>query len=177
MIPNPHILNFALSAHADTNHKYDNKPYAVHLGMVVAYAYKYIHLIPKELRLGVIHACWLHDTIEDCRMTFNDIKKIAGEKVANIVYAVSNEKGHNRQERASHKYYQGIRDTPGAIFVKLCDRLANVSYGYQIQSPMLGLYHKEHSEFIDKLFIENVSFVGYISMVEELADLLHITNE
>ena len=45
-----------------------------------------------------------------------------------ITYALTNDKGRTRAERAGEKYYQGIRETPYAPFVKLCDRLANITY-------------------------------------------------
>ena len=45
-----------------------------------------------------------------------------------IVYALTNDKGRTRAERAGERYYQGIRQTPYAPFVKLCDRLANITY-------------------------------------------------
>ena len=108
---NSKIISFAIDAHNKTNHLYDGKPYSVHLSMVVMYAIKYIDCIPTQAQETVINACWLHDTIEDCRLTYNDVKEIAGEEVAEIVYAVSNEKGKNRKERANDKYYEGIRET------------------------------------------------------------------
>ena len=45
-----------------------------------------------------------------------------------IAYALTNDKGRSRAERAGEKYYQGIRETPYAPFVKLCDRLANITF-------------------------------------------------
>ena len=45
-----------------------------------------------------------------------------------IVYALTNDKGRTRAERAGERYYRGIRETPFAPFVKLCDRLANITY-------------------------------------------------
>jgi hypothetical protein len=36
------IENFAKNAHASTNHLYDDKPYSVHLSMVVNNAIKYL---------------------------------------------------------------------------------------------------------------------------------------
>jgi hypothetical protein len=45
-----------------------------------------------------------------------------------IVYALTNEKGRNRKERAGKRYYEGIRNTPYAPFVKMCDRMANIRY-------------------------------------------------
>ena len=37
-------------------------------------------------------------------------------------------KGRNRGERANDLYYQGIRQTKFASFIKMCDRLANIQY-------------------------------------------------
>ena len=45
-----------------------------------------------------------------------------------IVYALTNDKGRNRAERAGEKYYKGIRETLYAPFVKMCDRLANITF-------------------------------------------------
>ena len=45
-----------------------------------------------------------------------------------IVYALTNDKGRTRAERAGENYYKGIRETPFAPFVKLCDRMANISF-------------------------------------------------
>ena len=88
---------FAIEAHASTNHTYDNKPYSIHLNMVANTARKYIDILPEIIQDEVLSACWLHDTIEDCRLTYNDIKNKFGENVAEIVYAVSNEKCKNRK--------------------------------------------------------------------------------
>lgn len=149
--------NFAIRAHRSTNHKYDGKPYSVHLKMVVKYAKKYINLIPEDKRAIVIAACWLHDTIEDCRLTYNDIMEVFGKEVANIVYAVSNEKGKNRKQRANDKYYQGIRNNELAIFTKICDRLANVEYSkFDAKNKrMFNNYWTENPNFRKELCVAN----------------------
>ena len=67
--------------------------------------------------------------------------------IVDIIYAVTNEKGKNRNERANEKYYEGIRSTPGAVFVKLCDRIANVQYSKMMKSRMFEVYGKEQFEF------------------------------
>jgi len=67
--------------------------------------------------------------------------------VADIIYAVSNEKGKNRKERANDKYYEGIRQTEGASFVKICDRIANVQYSKMTGSKMFEMYKKENEHF------------------------------
>lgn len=146
------IKQFAINIHIDVNHKYGVYPYPYHLSMVVEEAQSMIYEIHPDNQEDVLCACWLHDTIEDCRLTYNDIVKVSNEKVADIVYAVSNEKGKNRQERANEKYYQGIRETPYATFVKLCDRIANVKHSKKEKSRMFDIYQKEHQHFIDCLF-------------------------
>ncbi len=74
-----------------------------------------------------------------------------GKEEADIIYALTNEKGRNRAERGNDKYYEGIRNTPGAIFVKLCDRIANVQYSKMTKSRMFEMYKKENPEFMSKV--------------------------
>lgn len=139
--------NYAMFWHSEVNHLYDGKPYDVHLRLVAKYAKKYLYLLPENDGVNVLAACWLHDTIEDCRKTYNDVKLLFGETVADIVYALSNEKGKNRAERANHKYYSGIKATQYAAFCKICDRLANVEYSRSVGSSMLRKYKKENKDF------------------------------
>ena len=81
-------------------------------------ACKYIHLLPNNRVISeVLAACWVHDVIEDCRETYNDVKNVLGERVADIAYALTNEKGKTRKERANDKYYEGIRNTPFALII------------------------------------------------------------
>lgn len=93
-------------------------------------------------------ACWGHDLIEDTRASYNDVKSKLGSNAADIVYAVSNEKGRNRAERGNSKYYEGIRNTSGAIFVKMCDRIANVQYSKMTKSRMFEMYKEENLHFL-----------------------------
>ena len=144
-------MQWATTKHYETNHKYDGKSYEVHLWQVVDIAKMFIHYIPIY-KMGVVYAaCWLHDTIEDCRVTYNDVKQQFGEEIAEIVYALTNEKGRTRRDRANSKYYEGIRDTPYATFVKLCDRIANIKYSLENGSEMFKKYQKEAQEFETKL--------------------------
>ena len=140
--------DYAIKCHRDTNHKYDKtKPYEVHLQMVFDTAVKFSYLLPVDERQDILDACWCHDVIEDCRQTYNDVKQATNGRVAEIVYAVTNEKGKNRAERGNEKYYEGIRNTPGACFVKLCDRIANYTYSKENGSSMRKKYDEEHAKF------------------------------
>jgi len=161
---------FGVDSHMDVNQLYDGKPYGEHLQMVYDYAIKFIHLVPEDKQEIVLASTWLHDTIEDVHsITFNDIKKKFGEEIAEITYALTNEKGRTRKERANDKYYEGIRNRPYATFIKICDRLANVSYSKETGSRMFEVYKKEHLNFVQSLYTEDC---GYDIMFTYLAQLL-----
>jgi (p)ppGpp synthase/HD superfamily hydrolase len=162
--------NWCIEQHDKTNHMYDAYlPYSFHLRMVVQ-AYKdFGLLLPANLltreescyhnsfetidetHSAVESACWGHDLIEDTRVSYNDVKSKLGYNAAEIIYAVTNEKGKTRSERANDNYYEGIRNTPGAVFVKLCDRIANVQYSKMTKSRMFEMYKKENGNFMSKL--------------------------
>ncbi len=151
-------IKWCIDRHNETNHMYDKYlPYEFHLRMVAHVCEKFIELIPNlndgetALRDTVILAAYGHDLIEDTRVSYNDVKENLGLGSADIIYACTNEKGKNRKERANEKYYEGIRNTQGAVFVKLCDRIANVQYSKMTGSCMFDMYKKENINFMIKL--------------------------
>jgi (p)ppGpp synthase/HD superfamily hydrolase len=168
---------YAIKCHSDTNHLYDGLPYSFHLELAVKVAKKFIHLIPERNREIVLAACWCHDTIEDTRVTPNDVVKATNKDVALIVYAVTNEKGWTRKDRANDKYYKGIRDTKYATFVKLCDRIANALYSQSKigVSTMFEKYKEENLHFTKELFDEKGSYGEMFDYLEEIfAEQKHI---
>lgn len=158
---------YAIKCHTETNHKYDGKPYETHLQLVVDYACKYAYLLELENLEMVIASAWTHDVIEDCRQTYNDVKTELDIRVAEITFALTNEKGKSRKERANSIYYEGIRNTPFAGYIKLCDRLSNVAYSKQQGNSMIEAYRKEHKHFSAELFC-----IGFQPMWDELLEIL-----
>ena len=146
-------VDWIIEQHRNTNHKYaDYLPYEFHLQLTVNESIKWSkELYGKEIEKLTL-ACWGHDLIEDTRVTYNDVRSKLGEEVADIIYAVTNEKGKTRKERSNDKYYEGIRNTDDATFVKLCDRISNIKYGILVNSRMVSMYRKEHDNFVQKLY-------------------------
>lgn len=146
-------IKYAIQCHRETNHEYDGMPYEFHLKMVADTAEEFIELIPEHARETVLAACWVHDCIEDCRQTYNDVKEATNEQIAELAYALTNEKGKTRAERANDKYYEGIRNTPYASFIKACDRIANVKHSRDKGNPrMLKIYTGENPKFVAKIY-------------------------
>lgn len=174
------FFNLIIEAHQETNHKYDGYiPYEFHLQMALTIAKRFIHLIPDAdegfpVRPIVLAAVIAHDAIEDARMTYNDIRNTAiscgateqkATMIAEIVRAVTNNvRGRNRDERMPDYIYEEIKTTYFALFVKLCDRLANLQYGLMTGGSMPKKYKLEHPHFKEMLYSDE----AYDEMWNEL---------
>ena len=145
-------IAYATDRHQKVNHKYGNQPYTFHLNMVYEVAQQFSYLLPKSELENVYCGCWVHDIIEDARETYNDVLNNTNETVAELAYALTNEKGKTRSERANDKYYEGIQNTPNATFIKLCDRIANIKHSKKQGSKMFDKYRKENPSFVEKLY-------------------------
>lgn len=142
---------FAINLHKERNLFYDGNPYEIHLRMVFGKAKEYLHLLDEEYHDNVLSAAWMHDTLEDCAITYNDIRDAGfSDRVADIVYDVTNELGKNRKERAERTYPK-IAKNKLAVYVKVCDRIANMKYSASKGSCMSDKYRGELNHFIDVL--------------------------
>ena len=94
-----------------------------------------------------IVAAYLHDTIEDDGISYNDVMKHFGTEIAEIVFCVTDELGRNRKEK-KEKTLPKTASNPDAIIVKLADRIANIEHGGKID-----MYAKEYDEFKLALFL------------------------
>lgn len=165
------------------NQKYgDNLPYSFHLKCVEQQGLKFKHLLDKQTIFLVRVALLFHETIEDFRMTYNDVKEAChnlffedapahitsefADRVADIVYAVTDEKGKTRKERKSEKYYKELSENPLAVFVKLADISANTLFSKLTGSSMYNKYKSEFSTFKEYCFKEE--FVEFFDYVESL---------
>lgn len=147
---------YALSSHFDTNQYYGENDcflYSFHLAKVVRVGRRFRYLIPDDAWKNVEGGLWSHDIIEDARKTFNNVKNMVGQIVADLSFALANSTGKTRDERADDVYYEKIRRTRYATFIKLCDRIANIEYSLSTGSSMGDKYKKEFDKFAAQLFV------------------------
>lgn len=164
------IKAVAHEVHAAVNQHYDKVlPYSVHLDSAADFAMKYAPDVCDRTEdiLPIAFGAYMHDSIEDARLTYNDVTSLArmmmdeeqAYMAAEIIYALTNEKGRTRAERANEKYYEGIRSTPYAPLCKMADRLANVSYSTanlcHKQNNMKDVYARELCHFLDSIIMDN----------------------
>ena len=165
-------IEYATHNHELVNHKYGGKKYTHHLNMVYEFAQTFSYLIPPEQREDVYCGCWVHDIIEDARETYNDVKTATNKTIAELAYALTNEKGKTRKDRANAKYYADMHLVPNAVFIKLCDRMANIKYSKVNSSRMFNMYKKENADFIKHLYrTELADMIEYIDKLLNNNDL------
>lgn len=180
------IADRAAAIHAAVGQTYDRYlPYAFHLRLTASFVTRFAYLLPEctEDKVQTLYAAaYFHDSLEDARLTYNDLVRefrqlndagcaIDVHAAAEAVYALTNEKGRTRAERADERYYAGIRSTPFAPFLKMCDRLANVRY-----TTLYGLAGRMHDVYLRELphFLEAIGPVP-APMVETLRGYLDDT--
>lgn len=164
--------------HRETNHMYAGYlPYEFHLRLTVKTAKDFLFLPLNVEAQVLIDACAGHDLIEDARQSYHDV--IVGLEtcdqqwnnryavmIADTIYAVSNEKGKNRRQRANEKYYAGIRETRYAKFVKMCDKIANVKYS-ALMADKLQMHKDEHEYFLSQMQLEPL-YQPMLTVLEQL---------
>jgi (p)ppGpp synthase/HD superfamily hydrolase len=170
--------------HNAVNHMYGEHPYTFHLNAAVEETIHWFHfsepikdhfhmLFKQHALEELVLATWGHDLLEDTHCSYDDIYKHLGVLVAEIIFAVTNNKGRNRKERADKNYYKGIMTTPGATLVKLCDRIANVKYSKETGSSKYFMYRTEMPHFMASLFPVTTDrrFALYFDVITHLMSL------
>lgn len=160
------IRQLAHDLHQSVNQTYgENLPFGFHLDMVAEGVRDYGYLVCADETdiLPIFFGTYFHDSISDARQSYNDVLRQARQLLnedkaimaTEIVYALTNDKGRTRQERAGERYFEGIRTTPYAPFVKLCERLANITYSCTIDAGktdrMKYVYKKEMGDFLKNI--------------------------
>lgn len=158
---------FAAFAHKDQLRK-SGEPYISHPVTVA-------RIVAEELELGAnpVMAAFLHDVVEDCPYTIDDIRERFGDDVAFLVGVVTKQK-KAKYDQSKHvdnfrQILSSVQYDVRAILVKLADRLHNMrtlssmrpdkqmkiasetDYFYAPLANRLGLYNV-------KTELENLSF-------------------
>lgn len=74
----------------------------------------------------ILAAAILHDTIEDTDATFEELVELFGQKVADIVQEVTDDKNLPKKERKDKQIEKAPRLSLEACLIKLADKISNV---------------------------------------------------
>ena len=151
-----------LASGLHTNQKYGDQPYMVHLEMVDKLVNQFIYLLPSQYHLFAQTASWLHDVLEDTGYTEIELQKRFPKQTCQVVKLLSKHPNQSYDE-----YYANIASNPVAVYVKLCDRLANVrSSLFPRNDEKLNRY-KLHQQNV-QAFLNISPFTKIVAEIESL---------
>ncbi len=139
----------AIEAHGAQ--RYGDRPYADHLAAVVGILERFGGSLEDEWTAPILVAAWLHDALEDTTLSKGVIQDQIGDIVADLVWRVTDEPGANRKARKNATYPK-LQQNERAVILKLADRIANVEESSRNNSRLLGMYRKEHPDFVGALY-------------------------
>lgn len=141
-------IDWAVMSHKKVNQFYGDYPYEVHLFFADWVGKQFIGLLPDQDQADVRAALIGHDTIEDTRQTFNDVRLAVGPRAANLILACTSPCDYPTRHSRNCVVYPKVRALEYAAFVKLADRIANTAFSRFQRSRMFETYCRELEEFI-----------------------------
>jgi (p)ppGpp synthase/HD superfamily hydrolase len=145
----------AFKAHGDQ--KYGTFPYSVHLNAV------WDLCVPYGEDAEII--AFLHDTLEDTKLTGDEIQTAFGPFIRRCVEDLTDSPGSNRKIRKAATYARltaisGASPEAVSLIVKAADRLANVRQSFEDGNvKLLDMYLKEHLAFRLAVYREGLNDV------------------
>lgn len=139
---------FAEEAHKGKKRKYTGEDYVVHC-MEVA---DLVRTVPHTEEM--LAAAWLHDTVEDCGVTFSTLSSEFGPHVTILVYFLTDKSKPSDGNRAARKAID--RDhtdlaIPHAKTIKLADLINNTSSIVRYDPPFAKVYLAEKRALLEVL--------------------------
>jgi guanosine-3',5'-bis(diphosphate) 3'-pyrophosphohydrolase len=115
-------LDFATKAHDGQKRKYTGEPYINHPKAVANM------ILDQRMADEVVAGALLHDVVEDCGVTLDEIEAEFGEVVRRLVYEVTDisrpEDGNRATRKAIDREHYG-RASPEGKSIKLADLIDN----------------------------------------------------
>jgi (p)ppGpp synthase/HD superfamily hydrolase len=159
-------LQWALELHKDQ--KYGEHSYSRHILQVLETVET---VFPDDVDLQV--AACLHDSLEDTDVSLEEIWLRYGDRVSQLVTAVTAREGSRRSRHAV--MLDQLKSFPAAIPLKLADRVNNVSECWRTQNSLLFVYHREHRTMRDALYRLSSHDSGCFKLWSDLDKLLGYT--
>lgn len=110
---------FAITAHGDQ--KYGKMPYEYHLQQVVSKLILWRDFNAFPITNEYIATAWVHDVIEDCDVSAQQIYDLLGFHVCKAVVLLS-----KTGESTYEEYLEGVLSDPISRVVKIADTLCNL---------------------------------------------------
>ncbi len=140
---------FAANAHKGQFRKGDGRPYILHPISVMSRIGK----AKKSVNIYLLGAsALLHDTVEDCGISIEQIAQEFGYHVAALVQELTLDKRmYELVGKSKYLASEMLKMSSYGLAIKLCDRLDNVSDMKKMPSSFVRNYIRETEYILDRL--------------------------
>lgn len=157
-------IKFAGEAHTSQKIPGSALPYVVHLSNVAMEVMRVLPNTSSEISSDFAVICaLLHDILEDTEVTFQEIEKAFGNRIAQIVQSLTKRSDLPKSEAMKDSLERILLQPKEAAMVKLADRITN------LQAPPDHWDIDKRKKYVEeaKLILEELGFVN-----QELAERL-----
>lgn len=159
-------IEWANECHYNQVRKYSGLPYIIHPMRVMGEVAFYTN------NIDVLMAAVLHDIIEDCGITYEQIKLFLGETTANLVQELTNPSKGSKEPREIRKAMdrEHIKQASyWAKVIKAIDRTDNLRDMYSAPKDFLKKYCYESNLLVGVLYeVPSPIFNALLSEIEKL---------
>jgi GTP diphosphokinase / guanosine-3',5'-bis(diphosphate) 3'-diphosphatase len=137
---------FAAAKHAKHTRRYTGERYFVHLE-AVANLLERSGIVDRE----IIAAAYLHDTVEDTDTSIQELIELFGERVAELVYWLTEDEKGKRKARKIMSAWRLGRAPWEAKLIKLADLIDNTITICSHDKHFAPVYLQEKKEILDSM--------------------------
>lgn len=144
-------IDYAGKKHSGQTRKYTGEPYFTHVNSVAQLTKLFV---PEHLYNYLGTMAYLHDVMEDCEVTFEELHREFGIGIAEAVEFLSdlNPLGFGNRKERKQAYCQKLSQADGGIqTIKVCDMIDNTLSIVLHDPGFAKVYLKEKSEMLDVL--------------------------
>lgn len=163
-----HAFTYAAEKHTGQHRKGSGEPYIVHP--------RGVYKILRDLRIKdvqVLISSILHDTLEDTKTTYNEIKKEFSKEVADIVKDLSSDKREiNKIGKPEYLVKKMTKISDGALVIKLADRLQNLTDIFSMSKDFAEKMWSQTYYIIKRLRTERTLTQTHKKLIRKILDIL-----
>lgn len=163
--------DFAKEKHGDKKRGWSDLPYFSHP--------KYVARIVDQMTNDpeMVAAALLHDVIEDCKVTYEELLTLFGKRVADLVLEVSN-KIPNGISKSIYMVQKMLDLSDDGLVLKLCDRYHNILFleGDKVPIDFISKYYKETRMMMVTVKQRplNANHIHIIQIIEAILNFLQV---
>ena len=162
-------VNFAAIAHQNQRRKNAEKTPYINHPIEVMYLLSNAGITDAD----ILAAAVLHDTIEDCGVTYDQVCQEFGKRVADFVQECSDDKSLAKVERKKQQIEHAKTISIGAKMIKSADKLSNI--GCLADNPPVCWTESEVNGYFDWCYAVYLGLRGSIPVIDSQLERIFAT--